>query len=269
MSDLASGALATGLAITFGTSIAVFVVGWVIARLIGRVNVVDTVWGLAFVAIATAAFGWSAGHPADLTRRVVLLALVSCWGLRLAGYLGRRSRGAGEDPRYERMLAAAKGSRQWYALTRVFLLQAAVAWFVSLPVQVGMYERSGPTAIALVGGVLWAIGFFFEAVGDAQLASFKRDPENKGHVLDRGLWRYTRHPNYFGEACMWTGLYLIAAQQWPGALTVLSPAVMTYFVAAKTGKPLLEAQLRNSKPAYRGYVERTSGFFPLPPRSRS
>jgi steroid 5-alpha reductase family enzyme len=165
------------------------------------------------------------------------------------------------------MLSRASGSRDLYALTHVFQLQGVIAWFVALPVQVAMFERSSLDALAVVGTLLWVVGFFFEAVGDAQLAAFKRDPANKGHVMDRGLWRYTRHPNYFGEACMWTGLYLIAAQQWQGALTVLSPVAITYFVAFKTGKPMLERMMSDAKPEYADYVRRTSGFLPLPPRS--
>ena len=263
---MSATAVLAGLGLALATSLAVFLAGWAIAIFIGRVNVVDTMWGLAFVAMAAASFGWSAGGRTDLARRVLLLVLTTIWGLRLSAYLGWRSRGAGEDPRYARMLAPAGGPTAWTSLTRVFLLQAVVAWFVAAPVIVAMYERSAVDAFAAVGGLLWAVGFGFEAVGDAQLAAFRRDPANRGQVLDRGLWRYTRHPNYFGEACLWTGLYLVAAQQWPGALTVLSPVAMVYFVAAKTGKPMLEAQLGATKPGYADYVRRTSGFLPLPPR---
>ena len=257
-----------GLGLALATSLAAFVIGWLIALCIGRVNVVDTVWGLAFVGMAAVAFASSAGGGHDTTRRVLLLVFTGLWGLRLAGYLGWRGRGAGEDPRYTRMLQSAGGPTPRSALTRVFMLQAIVAWFVAAPVIVGMYETSTVNAFTVVGALFWSVGVAFEAVGDAQLVAFKRDPANHGHVLDRGLWRYTRHPNYFGEACLWFGLYLIAAQQWPGALTVLSPVAMTYFVAAKTGKPMLETQLTASKPGYEDYIRRTSGFLPRPPRSR-
>jgi steroid 5-alpha reductase family enzyme len=256
-----------GLAVALGVAVIFFVASWAIGRRVGRYNVVDVTWGLAFVAIAVTSLAWARSHEAVATgRQWLVLALVAIWGVRLAAYIAVRSRGHGEDPRYDAMLRRATGSRDTYALTRIFLLQAVVAWFVSLPVQVAMFERSGLGPIAVVGTVLWAIGVFFEAVGDAQLAAFKRDPANRGQVMDRGLWRYTRHPNYFGEACLWTGLYLVAAQQWVGAVTVLSPAAMTYFVAAKTGKPMLEKQLTDTKPGYADYVRRTSGFFPLPPR---
>lgn len=259
--------MVAGLALALAVALVVFVATWVLGRRIGRYNVVDVTWGIAFVAIAATAFGWARGHDGiDAGRQWLVLALTSVWGLRLATYIGVRSRGHGEDPRYETMLARATGSRDLYALTRVFLLQAVVAWFVSLPLQTAMFERSGLRALGVVGTALWAVGVVFEAGGDAQLAAFKRDPANNGKVMDRGLWRYTRHPNYFGEACLWTGFYLIAAQQWRGAVTILSPIAMTYFVAAKTGKPLLERAMHESKPGYADYVRRTSGFFPRPPR---
>lgn len=259
--------MVAGLAVTFGVAVAVFVVAWFVGRAVRRYNVVDVAWGLAFVAIAAAALVWARADDGITTsRQWLVLALVGAWGLRLSAYIFVRSRGHGEDPRYERMLARATGSRDVYALTHVFLLQGVIAWFVSLPVQVAMFERSAIGPLGVAGAVVWAVGFGFEAVGDAQLAAFKRDPANKGQVMDRGLWRYTRHPNYFGEACLWTGLYLVAAQQWMGAVTILSPLVMTYFVASKTGKPMLERMMLDSKPGYAEYVRRTSGFFPLPPR---
>ncbi|MEJ7721658.1 MAG: DUF1295 domain-containing protein [Ilumatobacteraceae bacterium] len=114
--------------------------------------------------------------------------------------------------------------------------------------------------------MIWAIGLTFETVGDLQLTRFRADPANKGQVMDHGLWRYTRHPNYFGDACVWWGIFLVAAEHWPGVLTILSPAVMTYLLVAKTGKALLERSMQESKPGYAEYVDRTSGFVPLPPR---
>ena len=129
-----------------------------------------------------------------------------------------------------------------------------------------MYEHAPLGLVSWLGAAVWAVGFGFEAVGDAQLRRFRADPANAGKVLDRGLWRYTRHPNYFGDACLWWGLYLLACSTWAGAATVLSPVAMTYTLARGTGKPLLEKGLRRSRPGYAHYVERTSGFFPLPPK---
>ncbi|HEU5034057.1 MAG TPA: DUF1295 domain-containing protein [Mycobacteriales bacterium] len=263
----AGGAFLTGLAVTFGATLLVFLASGLIALRLGRVNVVDVTWGLGFVAVAATAFGWTAGEHADLTRRVLVLVLTCTWALRLSAYIGWRSRGKGEDPRYSAMLDQATGSRSTYALTHVFLLQAVAAWFISLPVQAAMAERSAVSALTWIGTAVWAVGLFFEAVGDAQLAAFKRDPANRGQVMDRGLWRYTRHPNYFGDACVWFGLWLVAAQQWPGAATVLSPAAMAWFLSFKTGKPLLEKQMAATKPGYADYMNRTSGFVPLPPKA--
>ena len=153
-----------------------------------------------------------------------------------------------------------------YALRSIYLTQAVALWFISLPVQVSMFERSEPGVLLWVGTAVWAVGLFFETVGDAQLNRFRADPSTKGQVMDRGLWRYTRHPNYFGDATVWWGLWLIAAQQWAGVLTILSPLLMTWTLTRKTGKPLLEQGMADRRPGYADYVARTSGFFPLPPK---
>jgi steroid 5-alpha reductase family enzyme len=267
VSGFAGGAFLAGLVVSLLAMLVVFVASWLVARRLGRVAVVDVTWGLSFAAIAGVAFAGTADEGGDGLRRGLVLVLTCLWGVRLAVHIGVRSRGAGEDPRYARMLDRVSGSRMAWALTHVFLPQALIAWFVSLPVQVAMAERSSMNVVGWVGAAVWLLGATFETVGDAQLAAFKRDPANKGKVLDRGLWRYTRHPNYFGDACVWLGLWLIAAQQWQGLVTVLSPAAMTWFLIAKTGKPMLERQLMQSKPGYADYVARTSGFVPLPPRS--
>jgi steroid 5-alpha reductase family enzyme len=256
----------TGLALTFGVSLGLFIVSWVVAVAIGRFNVVDVVWGLAFVAIGVTSFAWSADHGASQWRRILVLTLVAIWGVRLSAYIGIRSIGKGEDPRYAAMLGDGP-HQELRALGIVFVLQAVVAWFISLPVQAAMYIRSGWTWLAVLGVAVWAVGFFFETVGDAQMGAFRNSPANKGKVMDRGLWRYSRHPNYFGDATVWAGLYLIAAEHWIGALTIASPVLMAWFLSFKTGKPLLEKQMAETKPGYADYMRRTSGFFPLPPRS--
>jgi steroid 5-alpha reductase family enzyme len=256
----------TGMALTFGVSMALFVGSWLVALRVGRFNIVDVVWGSSFVVTAITAFGWSAGHGASDWRRILVLALVAIWGLRLSVYIGARSIGKGEDPRYDAMLGDGP-RKKWRALGIVFVLQAVVAWFISFPLQAAMYIRSGWSALAFVGAAVWLIGVFFETVGDAQLGRFRGDPANKGQVMDRGLWRYTRHPNYFGDATVWAGIYLVAAEHWIGALTFASPVLMAWFLSFKTGKPLLEKQMAATKPGYADYMKRTSGFFPLPPKS--
>jgi steroid 5-alpha reductase family enzyme len=259
----------TGLAVTAGVNAVLFLATWVVGRLVGRWNVVDTTWGLSFAVIATTSFLWSAQAPdVDMLRRVLGLALTLAWSLRLAGFIGIRSRGKGEDPRYAAIFEKAKGNPAVFALAVVFGPQAFLSWFVSLPVQIAMYERSAAGILTWVGAAVWAVGVFFEAVGDAQMSAFRKNPDLKGQVMDGGLWHYTRHPNYFGDASVWTGLFLIAAQQWPGFLTVLSPFAMIYFLYFKSGKGLLEKSMAESKPGYAEYMERTSGFIPLPPRHR-
>ncbi|MBO3749781.1 DUF1295 domain-containing protein [Streptosporangiaceae bacterium NEAU-GS5] len=234
-----------------------------VAVRLGRHSVIDVAWGPGFALIAVVSYALTDGDPA---RRLLVLALTVVWGVRLAVHIGVRNAGRPEDPRYERMLAKAPGNRTMYAFRTVYLTQGAIMLFVSLPVQVAMAGTRGIGWLGWIGAVVWLIGFSFEAIGDRQLARFRADPASAGTVLDTGLWRYTRHPNYFGDAMVWWGLFLIAAERWPGVLTVLSPIVMTYFLAAKTGKPLLERQLTRTRPAYADYVRRTSGFVPLPPR---
>jgi steroid 5-alpha reductase family enzyme len=230
----------------------------------GRHTVVDVAWGLGFVAIAVAAFLAGDGDPG---RSWLVLALTAGWGLRLGAHIHRRSRGRGEDPRYEELLAKAPpGGRTAFAVRRIYLTQGVVMWFVSLPVQVAMVQPQGLGALAWAGAAVWAVGLFFETVGDWQLERFRAEPSNRGRVLDTGLWHYTRHPNYFGDACVWWGLWLVAASAWPGVLFVLSPLAMTWNLAKGTGAALLEKDIADRRPDYADYVRRTSGFVPLPPR---
>jgi steroid 5-alpha reductase family enzyme len=229
-----------------------------------RQSVIDTVWGLGFVVVAVVSWVLSAGYG-DAARRLLLLVLVAVWGVRLAVHIGVRARGGHEDPRYVDMLATARGSRNAYALRRVYLPQGVIMFFVSLTIQVGMFATANLGWLAFFGVLLWILGFVFETVGDWQLTQFKADPARRGTVLNTGLWRYTRHPNYFGDAAVWAGLFLVAADSWPGVLTVLSPAVMIWTLAGKTGKPLTEKAM-SARPGYQEYIDATSGFLPLPPR---
>jgi steroid 5-alpha reductase family enzyme len=230
-----------------------------------RHAVVDVTWGLGFAVVAAVTFVTSSGTGDDV-RRWLLLAMTVVWGVRLGVHIGRRSRGKGEDPRYEAMFERSGGNKNLVALRKVYLLQGLLLFLISLPVQVGAFAPGPVGWLTWVGVAVWAVGLFFETVGDAQLQAFRDDPASKGKVLDTGLWRYTRHPNYFGDACVWWGIFLVSAQAWPGVLTVLSPLVMTYLLANGSGKPLLEKGMSDRRPGYDEYVARTSGFVPLPPK---
>ena len=265
VNGFATGEFLATVAVSAAAVLVLILATWLVARAIGRFNVIDVVWGLGFVVVAWVAYAMSSGHGDD-ARRLVVALLVTVGAGRLAVYIGWRSRGKGEDPRYAEMLEGhADPARRALG---IYLTQAVAIWFVSLTVMVAMFETSEPGALFVIGVVVWAIGFVFESVGDWQLARFRGDPANKGEVMDRGLWHFTRHPNYFGDASMWWGIWLIAAQQWQGAITVLSPALMTWTLTHKTGTPTLEKGMADRRPGYREYVERTSSFFPLPPKRR-
>jgi len=240
---------------------------WLMSLKLRDASIVDMFWGPGFALIAALSL-YRVSAPGQ--HAVLLAAMCSAWGLRLGWYLVSRNWGHGEDKRYTAMRGS-RSDRQFalYSLKMVFLLQGAIMWFVSLPVQLGIGSGSQATigALGAAGIALWLTGLFFEAVGDWQLARFKANPLNRGQVMDRGLWRYTRHPNYFGDACIWWGLYLLAAETGWAALTILSPAIMTFFLVKVSGKALLEKDL-GQRPGYRDYIQRTSGFFPLPPKPR-
>jgi steroid 5-alpha reductase family enzyme len=257
-----------GLAASLGAALAVMLLTFAVAVAKGMHRVVDVAWGLAFAAVAVTSYGLSSGHGDD-GRRLLVTALTVVWGLRLAGHIAWRGRGHGEDPRYDKMLAkAGSGSRDAYAFRTVYLLQGALVWVVSLPVQAACYAPGALGPAAAAGTALWALGLVFEAVGDWQLARFKADPANKGRLMDRGLWSWTRHPNYFGDFCVWWGLFLLAcdAGRWqPVAVGVAGPLIMSFLLTRGSGKALLERHMAD-RPGYREYVARTSGFLPRPPR---
>ncbi len=265
MTDFPLGSFLGAVPFTLLAVVVVLGGTFLVALRLGRHAVVDVAWGLGFAAIAVAAFLASEGAGDGLISGFALVLTV-VWGVRLAVHIGLRSRGHGEDPRYVELLGKAPGNPQLFALRRIYLTQGVVMWFVSLPVQVAMFTQGEANAATWIGVLLWVVGFTFETVGDLQLTRFRNDPTTDGQVLDTGLWRYTRHPNYFGDACVWWGLSLIAFSSWPGILTILSPLAMTWLLAKGTGKPLLEKDMSSRRPGYADYVRRTSGFVPLPPK---
>ena len=258
--NFAAGAFIGAIPWAVGAVLAVLLVTYAASRRAGKHSVIDTAWGLLFCAVAIVSFVGSSGAGDD-ARRWLLFVMTMLWGLRLAWHIGTRSRGKGEDPRYQEMLDV-HGTA--YAVANVYLLQGFLAMLVSTPVLVGSFELAPLTPVAVVGVALWIIGLVFEAVGDWQLEQYKSDPDRE-EVLDTGLWRYTRHPNYFGDACVWLGIFLVAAASLPSTLTVLSPVVMICLLAFGSGKRVLERTMAR-RPGYGDYMRRTSGFIPLPPR---
>jgi steroid 5-alpha reductase family enzyme len=255
---LASGACA----------LALLVAVWLVSIPLRDVSIVDVAWGVGFVAIGWACF--AVGHG-DHARRLLLAILVTIWGGRLALHIGRRNAGKGEDRRYAAMRERDGRRFALRSLYRVFLVQAVAMWIVSLPLQAGgsLGGRRGLGALDVVGAAVWLVGFGFEAIGDLQLDRFKADPANRGSVMDRGLWRYTRHPNYFGDATLWWGLGLIGLGAGLGAAWGLAGSALdTLTLTRVSGKPMLERDIEQRRPGYREYIERTSGFIPLPPKSR-
>ncbi|MFF0752651.1 DUF1295 domain-containing protein [Streptomyces sp. NPDC004267] len=265
MTAVDTGALVLVLAASAGAALTVMLITFAIGSARGIHRVVDVAWGVAFAAVAVVSWFLSDGYGDGGRRAAVTLATV-VWGLRLAVHIHRRGRGAGEDPRYARMLARARGNPSLYALRTVYLLQGALVWLVSLPVQVAVLVPEPLDAVAVAGLVLWGTGLFFEAAGDHQLARFKADPANRGRIMDQGLWSWTRHPNYFGDFLVWWGLYLTACASWQtAALTLVSPLVMSGLLVFGSGKRLLENHMAR-RPGYADYRARTSGFLPRPPR---
>jgi len=240
-------------------------VTWLTSLALHNASIVDIIWGLGFVAIA-----WTTWMitPAD-NRSMLLPILTTVWGTRLSGHLAWRNHGQPEDFRY-RSMRERHGKRFWWvsAIT-VFLLQGIVMWIVSLPIQAsecGSYQNQ---ALALFGCAVWLVGFFFESVGDLQLARFRADPENSNSVMDQGLWRFTRHPNYFGDFCVWWGIFLIAYGCSAAIWSVASPVVMSILLMKFSGVALLEKTLVSRREGYAEYVRRTSAFFPMPVRNQN
>ncbi|MDX1502976.1 MAG: DUF1295 domain-containing protein [Thermoanaerobaculia bacterium] len=249
--------------LALATLVALWTLLWLVSLARRDASIADPAWGPGFVVVAWL-YHLSVGGGG--LRGALLALLVTAWGLRLALHLLARSHGKGEDRRYTAMREAQSPGFAWKSLFTVFWLQAALIWVVSAPLLAA--QRAAPELgwLDLAGGALWLVGVLFETVGDAQLARFRSDPGNRGRVLDTGLWRYTRHPNYFGDACVWWGIFLIAVSV-PGAgWTFFGPLLMTFLLLEVSGVSLLESDLSKTKPAYRDYQRRTSAFFPWPPK---
>jgi steroid 5-alpha reductase family enzyme len=251
-----------GLAVVLGC----MTVLWLISLYLKNSSIVDIFWGTGFVIVNALYFALSpGGFPA---RQWLITALVTVWGLRLSIHVLTRNWRKGEDFRY-RKWREENGSRWWWKSgLQVFLLQGLLMWIISTPLLTAQYSSLPDrlTVIDAVAVLFWAVGFFFESAGDAQLARFKAEPANKGRVLDTGVWRYTRHPNYFGDAAQWWGFYLLGACA-GGWWTIFSPVIMTLLLLRVSGVALLEKTLE-TRPGYKEYVGRTNAFIPGPPKKK-
>jgi steroid 5-alpha reductase family enzyme len=235
---------------------------WLISLPLRNVSIVDSIWSLM---LFLAGVSYALDSDPRAPRMSIVLWLLAIWAFRLALYITARNAGHGEDRRYQDIRKRNDPGFAWKSLYLVFLLQAVLAWIVSLPLLGAMAALAPLGIVDWLGVALWGVGFTFETLGDWQLARFKRNPANAGAVMDRGLWRYTRHPNYFGEFCIWWGFWLLAAGA--GAWWSLpGPVLMTVLLLRVSGVSLLEQDIGKRRPLYADYVLKTNAFFPWLPR---
>jgi steroid 5-alpha reductase family enzyme len=254
-------------ALTAGIALAMVLLLWLISIPLHDISIIDMAFSSLITVLLVVAY-WLAASSGVLPG--LILVLVCIWALRMSSYLVHRNWGHGEDPRYTRLRSwvAPGWPFHWLSLRQVFLLQGVVIWVLTLPQQIAMVTGSGvePGVLAALGLGLWCLGFFFETVGDAQLSKFRADPARRGQVLNTGLWRFTRHPNYFGELCQWWGLFVIALEApwaWCG---IIGPILYSWLVLNVTGQRTLDKKLAREKPGYAEYMRSTSGLIPRPPR---
>ncbi|MFO7945138.1 MAG: DUF1295 domain-containing protein [Anaerolineales bacterium] len=241
---------------------------WAWSLALKDTSIVDVFWGFGFVIT-----GWiySALNPRGFDgRKIFIMLLVFIWGMRLTIHIYLRNREKGEDYRYKAWREEAGRSWWWKSFFKVFLLQGFLMWIISAPLLAAQIPAQPHhfTFLDILGTAVWGIGFYFEAIGDYQLSQFKSDPDNEGKLLTSGLWRFTRHPNYFGDSLQWWGFYLIAANTWLGAATIFSPILMTYLLIRVSGVALLEKDLAENKPGYEEYMEKTNAFLPWFPKEK-
>lgn len=236
---------------------------WLVSIAIKDASIIDIFWGIGFVILA-----WLYRYllKNDSDKSLLFCILVSIWGLRLGLYLAYRNLGKGEDYRYQVWRKQHGANFWWISFFRVFLLQGFLMWIIAAPLLIAQTSTEW-TWLDYVGIVLWSIGLAFEAIGDWQLAQFKQNPQNKGKVLNTGLWKYTRHPNYFGDALLWWGLFCFSLSA-GGWWTIFSPVLMTFLLMRVSGVVMLEKTLVITKPQYQDYINRTSSFFPMLPKNK-
>lgn len=247
--------------------LAMMIALWLISLLLRNASIIDIFWGAGFVITAWIYFYLT--PDGYLTRKWLIVLITTIWGLRLSIHIFLRNWGHGEDFRYQKWRQDAGSKWWWQSFFKVFALQGLLMWIISAPL---LATQISPTPAKLIwldfiAIIAWGIGFFFEAVGDWQLVRFKADPINKGKLLNTGLWRYTRHPNYFGDAVQWWGFYLIAVAA-GGYWSIFSPILMTILLRNVSGVTMLEKTLKDTKPGYKEYVETTNAFIPWFPRKK-
>ncbi len=245
-----------------GLIVAVFMtVIWLVSLVLKNSSIVDIFWGPGFVLLAWLFFYLT--PQVDWQRKLLMVIPVSIWGLRLSFYILKRNWGKAEDFRYRKWREEAGDKWGWLSLFRVFLLQGLIMWVISIPLLAAQAAGAQPALawLSIPAVIVWAVGFFFEAVGDWQMMRFKADPTNAGRVMKRGLWSYTRHPNYFGDAVQWWGFFLLAMVS-GGWWTIYSPLLMTFFLLRVSGVTLLEKTLKETRPGYAEYIRTTSAFVP-------
>ncbi len=252
--DSAFLALAVILAVALAT--------WLVSLIRHDVSIVDPLWAV-MISLGGWVYALSASQIGPREGLVLLLATI--WAVRLSGYIAWRNRGHGEDRRYQEIRARNQPHFWLKSLYLIFGLQALLAWIVSFPLMAALAGGAPMSLLDSVGAGIWLFGITFEATADWQLSRFKSDPANAGQVMDRGLWRYSRHPNYFGEFCVWWGAWLVALSA-GGFWSIVSPLLMTVLLLKVSGVTLLEKDIGERRPAYRDYIARTSTFFPWPPK---
>ena len=251
-----SGAVVTAL---------MFVV-WLVSLRLQNASIIDLVWGFGFVLIAWTVFIYQGSYSIT---SFLLPCLTTIWGLRLSVYLAWRNHRKPEDYRYQEMREKWREKFPLVSLLTVFCMQGIVMWLVSLPVQYGIAVadyQSKRLSITTLGVTIWAVGLFFETIGDWQLSKFRGNRCDRNAVLDTGLWRYTRHPNYFGDFLVWWGLFIVSISLGAAWWTILGPVIMSVFLLRISGVSLLEKNLTANKPGYAEYIQRTNAFFPWLPR---
>lgn len=240
---------------------------FLVARAIGRYDLVDAAWGSSFVIIALTSFFLQPGEKMELDLQALVTALVVVWGGRLTWHILRRIKHTdSEDPRYVALRKTWRGSVAFNVYTRIYLMQAILALLICIPViHINLFADNGITGLAWAGVVVWLIGFLFESVGDTQLRNFVGQPANKGKIMNRGLWRYSRHPNYFGELTQWWGIFLMSLTTPFGWIGIIGPVLISYLILFVSGIPLNEKRFEG-RPGWKAYKERTNALIPWSPR---